>query len=203
MTRSLVRKTQPLMEDLPFSKALKSIETTRESGGMKRLLISWAADERLEGHKLPDQILSRKKSLSFRQSAKRTMMEDRGTFRLSGITAAFSMVLVCTFIHNAMFDTYLINFSVDAIVGALGLALAILNLKNQFTIVSFYGKITQMAAVDGLALVLWFLATLAFKGVDSSILIFLVAYFFNLASFKKMQQHFIEENHLEISLDTK
>lgn len=202
-TKALTKKTAALMDDQQFNKALDMIDHTQESAGMKHLLVNWAADERLEGRKLPDKLLSRKKTSSFKESVKRYMLEDRGTFRLSGVTAAFSMVLLCSFIRNALFNSYLVNFSVDALVGTVGGVLALLNLKTQFNVTAFYGSTTNMMWTDILSVVLWFMLVWAFRQFDLSILVFLVTYIFNYVRFKKMQKKFIEENHLEIDLGSK
>lgn len=199
-TKALLRKTEPLMDDPQFSKAFSQVERSDDSAGMKHLLINWAADERLAGRKIPDRLLSRKLSVSFKESARTCMMEDRGTFRLSGVVAAFAMVLVCSFFHNWMNDSYLVNFSVDALVAAAGAALAILNLRTQFMIAGWYGKKLDYILTDAAALLLWLVLSFAFRGVDTSILVFLAAYFFNLARFKKAQTAFIEENRLGITL---
>lgn len=199
-TKALIRKTESLADDTQFSNAFSQIERSPESAGMKHLLINWVADERLDGRKVPDKLFSRKKSLSFRKSVKRYMTEDRGTFRISGIVAAFSMVLVCSFFRNWMMDSYLVNFSVDAIVAAIGAGLALINLRTQFMIAGWYGKVLDYELTDGVALLLWFMLTQVFHGFDTSILVFLAAYIFNLVRFRKAQNKFIEENHFDVML---
>lgn len=203
LTKSITSNTAGLIDDVPYQKALEQIDRTDESAGMKHLLIGWAAQERLEDRKLPEKLLSRKRSTSFRDFTRKQMIEDRGTFRLSGITTAFAMVLLCSFIRNAIFGKYLVNFSVDAVVAAIGAALAILNLRTQLQTAELYGNTRPMVLTDVLALVLWFLMMQVFRNFDSSIVIFLVTYFFSLWRFKKMQEKFIQENHLEISLNAK
>ncbi|MEY8308783.1 hypothetical protein AAK899_04580 [Erysipelotrichaceae bacterium 51-3] len=197
-TKALNRKAAPLSEDVEYTRAFQGIEKMNESVGMKHLLINWVTDLRLENKKIPDKLLSRKKSASFLDSVAATLRDDLTIFRISGMINMICASLVCMFIKAVLSNNYLINFSVDALIATAALVILLLDLTSQLRTVGFYGSIKDFVLLDGLAVVLWLLLTYLLPAFDTSLIVFFAAYYFEKKKFVKMQDTFLSENKISI-----
>lgn len=197
-TKALNRKAAPLSEDVEYTRAFQGIEKMNESVGMKHLLINWVTDLRLENKKIPDKLLSRKKSASFLDSVAATLRDDLTIFRISGMINMICASLVCMFIKAVLSNNYLINFSVDALIATAALVILLLDLTSQLRTVDFYGSIKDFVLLDGLAVVLWLLLTYLLPAFDTSLIVFFAAYYFEKKKFVKMQDTFLSENKISI-----
>lgn len=195
-TRSLIKRSAPLADDPAYQRALEQIERMNESAGMKHLLADYVTDLRLENKKIPDKLLSRKQSAAFQESIEKTVTEDKGLFEISGMISMICAVLVCMFIKAVLMDRYVVNFSVDALIAAVALAFLILNLRSQWKTIRFYGSVRDYIVLDGLAVLLWIGLTWLYPPFDTSLVVFLLAYFVEKSKFKKQRETFLEENGL-------
>lgn len=135
---------------------------------------------------LKDNIQSYKKSSAFRSFADEYLKGLVGQFRMSGLVCIMAGTVVMMFIGEIIHQEYMINFSVDAIAAVIALVFLYSNLKSQISLVKQFGKGTSYIVMDVLA----FLAALIFKltlpaAFDVSLIIFLIAYFFERSRFKK------------------
>ncbi len=196
VTKALIKRSAPLADNARYQKALSDIENLSVSGGMKHILVNYVTDLALEDKKIPDKLLSRKSTTPFKESVEKTLREDTGVFELSGMISIVCATLVCMFLRALLLNNYLINFSVDALIGALALAGLILNLMSQFKIIRFYGSPYEAIALDVLAFGLWFGLLLLMPGFDTSLLVFVLTYFIEKRKFKIQTQTFLKENGL-------
>ncbi len=199
-TRALSKKAASLTEDSQYNRAFHTIETMHASVGMKHLLINWVTDLRLEDKKIPEKLLAKKKSSSFLASVSKVCKEDLTVFRMSGMISMICASLVCMFIKAVLSTNYLVNFSVDALIGTVALVLLVLDLTSQLKTVGYYGSIKYFVLLDVLALVLWFLLTYLFPAFDTSLILFLIAYYFEKKRFSEMQKKFLADNQISIEL---
>ena len=195
-TRTLQKKAMPLVEDADYNRAFGQIDKMNESVGMKHLLINWVTDLRLEDKNIPDKLLSRKKSVSFLDSVRQTTQTDMTNFRLSGMIMMITGSLFCMFIKAWMTENYLVNFSIDALIGVAAGAIFILNLGSQMRTVGYYGKTLDFFLMDGAIFVLWFLLMMMIEAFDFSLLLFLIVYFLQKKRFEKMQTEFLSNNQI-------
>lgn len=202
-SKTLLRKSEPLVNDVPYTRAIQTIDSMKESTGMKHLLAQWVTSLRLRDKKIPEKMLSRKKSTSFLDSARETIEEDLGKFRISGMIMMICATLVCLFIRSVILNTYLINFSVDAIIGVLAFAGLLLNLSTSMQTVGLYGSTRDFWLLDGAAAVLWFLLLILFPQFDTSLLLFLLTYFIERRKLKLMVRTFLKDNQIPLDLDQK
>ncbi|WP_317300612.1 hypothetical protein [Allobaculum stercoricanis] len=186
----------PLVEDADYNRAFGQIDKMNESVGMKHLLINWVTDLRLEDKNIPDKLLSRKKSVSFLDSVRQTTQTDMTNFRLSGMIMMITGSLFCMFIKAWMTENYLVNFSIDALIGVAAGAIFILNLGSQTRTVGYYGKTLDFFLMDGAIFVLWFLLMMMIEAFDFSLLLFLIVYFLQKKRFEKMQKEFLSNNQI-------
>lgn len=199
-TSALSKKAASLAEDTQYNRAFHNIETMHTSVGMKHLLINWVTDLRLEDKKIPDKLLAKKKSASFLDSVSKICKEDMTIFRMSGMISMICASLVCMFVKAVLSTNYLINFSIDALIATVALVLLVLNLSSQLKTVGYYGSIKDFVILDLLALVLWFLLTYLFPAFDTSLILFLIAYYFEKKRFSEMQKKFLADNQISIEL---
>ncbi len=199
-TKALSKKAASLTDDSQYDRAFHAIETMHTTVGMKHLLINWVTDLRLEGKKIPEKLLAKKKSASFLESVSKLCKEDMTIFRMSGMISMICASLVCMFIKAMLSTNYLVNFSVDALIATAALVLLLLDLTSQLRTVGFYGPIRDFVVLDVLALVLWFLLTYLFPAFDTSLILFLIAYYFEKKRFSEMQKKFLADNQIAIGL---
>lgn len=202
-SKSLIQKAKPLAENVSYGRAIQTIDGMKESVGMKHLLAQWVTSLALEDKKIPDKLLSRKKSASFSDSVRQTLNEDEGKFRISGMIMMISATLVCLFIRSCILNTYLINFSVDAIIGVLAFAMLLLNLSTSMQTVGLYGSTKDFWMLDIAAVVMWFLLLILFPAFDTSLLLFLITYFIERKKLKRMMKTFLKDNQIALDLDQK
>lgn len=193
------KKSMPLVDDVEYNRAFGQIDRMNESVGMKHLLINWVTDLRLEDKKIPDKLLSRKKSVSFLESVRQTTTSDMTNFRLSGMIMMITGVLFCMFIKSWMTENYLVNFSVDALIGVAAGAIFILMFGSQMRTVGLYGKTLDFFLMNGAIFVLWFLLMMMIEAFDFSLVLFLIVYFLQKKRFEKMQKEFLKSNQIALN----
>lgn len=194
--KTIQKKSMSLVEDAEYNRAFGQIDKMNESVGMKHLLINWVTDLRLEDKKIPDKLLSRKKSVSFLESVRQTTLSDMTNFRLSGMIMMITGALFCMFIKAWMTENYLVNFSIDALIGVAAGAIFILMFGGQMRTVGYYGKTIDFFLMDGAIFVLWFLLMLMIEAFDFSLVLFLIVYFLQKKRFEKMQKDFLSNNQI-------
>lgn len=195
-SKTLEKKTIPLMEDPEYNRAFNQIDKMNESVGMKHLLINWVSDLRLEDKRVPDKLLSRKKSVSFLDSVRETTAADMSSFRISGMIMMITGALVCMFIKAWMTENYLVNFSIDALIGVAAGVIFVLVIGNQMRTIGLYGKTRDFWLMDGSIFVLWFLLMMMVQAFDFSLILFLIVYFLQKKRFEKMQVKFLTDNQI-------
>lgn len=195
-SKTLEKKTIPLMEDPEYNRAFNQIDKMNESVGMKHLLINWVSDLRLEDKRVPDKLLSRKKSVSFLDSVRETTAADMSSFRISGMIMMITGALVCMFIKAWMTENYLVNFSIDALIGVVAGVIFVLVIGNQMRTIGYYGKTRDFWLMDGSIFVLWFLLMMMVQAFDFSLILFLIVYFLQKKRFEKMQVKFLTDNQI-------
>lgn len=201
ISKSLIKRSARLADHAAYQKAMDEIARMNESAGMKHILADYVTDLALADKKIPDKLLSRKKSAAFLDSVKKSLQEDKGLFEIAGMIAMICVVLVCMFVKAVMTDKYVINFSVDALIAAAAFGFLILNLRSQWKVIRYYGSAKDYILLDLAALALWFCFLLLFPAVDSSLLVFLIVYFIEKTRLKKQMEQFLKDHAIPLSLD--
>lgn len=192
-TRAFDRKTEEYAGKPEWEKAMNEIQASNGSIALKHVAAEYAASLMADQKKLPERILSKKRTESFKQSAAKTVADDRGTFQISGMITMICAVLIALFVRAVMMDKFLINFSVDALVAAAAAGFLFVNLRTQFDIIRLYSKITDFVWMDILGVALWFCLMLWLKQFDASLFIFIVVYLVERWRFDKSTQAFLKQ----------
>ena len=192
-TKAFDKKTAAYSGNPAWEKTMSEIESAKASTAMKHAAAEYAATLMSEEKKLPERILSKRRTGSFKESATQTVSNDRGTFQISGMITMICAVLIALFIRSVMMDKYLINFSVDALVAAAAAGFLIVNLTTQFGIIRLYGKTNDFVWMDILGFALWFCLMLWLKGFDASLFVFVIMYLIERWRFDQTTKTFLNE----------
>lgn len=194
MSRAMRKKSAPFENDPSWQKAFDQIERSDQSDAMKHVLACWTIERLMEHQSLPDKITSKKKTDAFAKSAMQIVKEDRSQFQMTGLISVICASLMSMFIRSSILGQYLINFSIDAAVGAIAAAFLLVNLGSQLRLVRIYGKNTDFVLLDVLSFGLWLLLCLMMKAFDTSLLVYFVCYLFEKKKFEKLTDQFLKNS---------
>lgn len=109
---------------------------------------------------------------------KNEVVEDIAKIKLSGLTIIMSGTLFIYFIWAVFNNKFLINFSIDAIVGALALVFLVKNIIMKYKIIEKYTNSKEFKFLDISSIALCFLIKWAFMiPFDFSMVILLISYY--------------------------
>lgn len=118
------------------------------------------------------------KSRDFKEEAAQFEKDIKEQFQVAGLLSCMSAVLVFLFIWAVILDRYLVNFSVDALVGVAAFFFMVHNLIMQFRLIRLAESPNRYILLDGLAFVVAFLARLWLPtGFDVSVVLFVITFF--------------------------
>ena len=76
-----------------------------------------------------------------KKNTDRQINEDKGKFLMASLTIIMTGTLFIYFLWSVINAKYIINFSVDAIVGAISFVILIRNLKLKYNILKKYNEL--------------------------------------------------------------
>lgn len=119
-----------------------------------------------------------RKNARFQTLLKAQLEAAKNAFILCGITITICATLVFFFINAMIRQNYLVNFSVDAIVGVIAAVFLIRNLQIKYGLQKKYGVLKYGILMDLIAVLLSFLLKLWLpSGLDFTLFIFMISYF--------------------------
>lgn len=198
-TKAFARQAQVYAGQPEFEKAVQSLDEAALSLGMKHLLSEYALFLTKESKSIPARLPSRKKTAPFLKFASRQLVQDKEQFGITGMMALICAMLVCLYVRSVITGRYLVNFSIDSIVGAVALVFLAVNLTGQFRLIKIYTSVRDYLLTDVLALVLWCLLLMLWPAFDTSLILFGIAFYFEKRKFIRTMQKFAASN--EIAFD--
>ena len=139
--------------DPEYAKLFFDLEDTLLHSGMSDeeidLIANTALDQLSEGmakKKKPSLIISPERDFrnwlskvkhapAYRQTQRKLLQQDYEKFTISGIWLVFCVSIILLFLKNLIMESFLINFSVDLIAGALGLVFAVRNYQIRWRVI--------------------------------------------------------------------
>lgn len=129
----------------------------------------------------------------WKEQAKKTNASSMERFRIAGMVSVMSGTLVSFFLGAILYKTYVIGFSMDALVAAAAAAFLLRNLQIQYKIAGAYG-------MGNYWLVLWILAGLLCgllkmilpPAFDGSLVVLCAAYFVAKKNLVKVQENILK-----------
>ena len=122
-----------------------------------------------------------------RRITPKEMSEDKSKISLTGLTIIMMGTLFIYFLWAVINSKFLVNFSIDALVGVVALVILIRNLKIKYSIIKKYTSEKQFMILDLVAFVLCFLIKVVVKiPFDFSLIILLISHYATKQIFNKI-----------------
>lgn len=122
-----------------------------------------------------------------RRITPKEMSEDKSKISLTGLTIIMMGTLFIYFLWAVINSKFLVNFSIDALVGVVALVILIRNLKVKYSVIKKYTSEKQFMILDLVAFVLCFLIKVVVKiPFDFSLIILLISHYAAKQIFNKI-----------------
>ena len=122
-----------------------------------------------------------------RRITPKEMSEDKSKISLTGLTIIMMVTLLIYFLWAVINSKFLVNFSIDALVGVVALVILIRNLKVKYSVIKKYTSEKQFMILDLVAFVLCFLIKVVVKiPFDFSLIILLISHYATKQIFNKI-----------------
>lgn len=122
-----------------------------------------------------------------RRITPKEIAEDKSKISLTGLTIIMMGTLFIYFLWAVINSKFLVNFSIDALVGVVALVILIRNLKVKYNIIKKYTSEKQFMILDLVAFTLCFLIKVVVKiPFDFSLIILLISHYATKQIFNKI-----------------
>ena len=122
-----------------------------------------------------------------RRITPKEMSEDKSKISLTGLTIIMMGTLFIYFLWAVINSKFLVNFSIDALVGVVALVILIRNLKVKYSVIKKYTSEKQFMILDLVAFILCFLIKVVVKiPFDFSLIILLISHYATKQIFNKI-----------------
>ena len=122
-----------------------------------------------------------------RRITPKEMSEDKAKISLTGLTIIMMGTLFIYFLWAVINSKFLVNFSIDALVGVVALVNLIRNLKIKYSIIKKYTSEKQFMILDLVAFALCLLIKVVVQiPFDFSLIILLISHYATKQIFNKM-----------------
>ena len=122
-----------------------------------------------------------------RRITPKEMSEDKSKISLTGLTIIMMGTLFIYFLWAVINSKFLVNFSIDALVGVVAIVILIRNLKVKYSVIKKYTSEKQFMILDLVTFVLCFLIKVVVKiPFDFSLIILLVSHYATKQIFNKI-----------------
>ena len=122
-----------------------------------------------------------------RRITPKEMSEDKSKISLTGLTIIMMGTLFIYFLWAVINSKFLVNFSIDALVGVVAFVILVRNLKLKYSVIKKYTSEKQFMILDLVAFVLCFLIKVVVKiPFDFSLIILLISHYATKQIFNKI-----------------
>ena len=122
-----------------------------------------------------------------RRITPKEMAEDKAKVSLTGLTIIMMGTLFIYFLWAVINSKFLVNFSIDALVGVVAFVILVRNLKLKYDVIKKYTSEKQFMILDLVTFVLCFLIKVVVKiPFDFSLIILLISHYATKQIFNKI-----------------
>lgn len=122
-----------------------------------------------------------------KQKNKQNREKDNEKIVMSGLSIVMFQTLFIYFLWSVINNKFLVNFSIDAIVGVLSFVLLVRNLKIKYEVIKRYSQINSFLAFDVIGFLVCILIKLLMESpFDFSLPILLVIYYITKKKFQNI-----------------
>ena len=125
------------------------------------------------------------KSSTFKKHAEIMVLRDDEKLKICNMMLVMSVTLTLFFLKAVLFSSYVVNFSVDAIVGCAALVFSLINVRTKYRTLRRYDLVRDFVYLDVLSLILCILFKMFFPvQVDFSLIILFIVLLNTSVTFK-------------------
>lgn len=155
----------------------------------------YASQGRLDDFVFDQSIGKMARSFSKKEAFKKYLQEmlqnDHTKFVMTGMMIVMTGTLLCVFLRAVLVQKFLINFSIDAIVGAIAILFLYRNMKSKYRMVKRYTTPKEYLMLDIASLVLCLMLKLMLPAwIDISLIILFVSYYIQKKKFDRLLKDF-------------
>lgn len=122
-----------------------------------------------------------------RRITPKEMSEDKSKISLTGLTIIMMGTLFIYFLWAVINSKFLVNFSIDSLVGVVAFVILVRNLKLKYDVIKKYTSEKQFMILDFVAFVLCFLIKVVVQiPFDFSLIILLLSHYATKQIFNKI-----------------
>lgn len=122
-----------------------------------------------------------------RRITPKEMAEDKAKVSLTGLTIIMMGTLFIFFLWAVINSKFLVNFSIDSLVGVVAFVILVRNLKLKYDVIKKYTSEKQFMILDFVAFVLCFLIKVVVQiPFDFSLIILLLSHYATKQIFNKI-----------------
>ena len=122
-----------------------------------------------------------------RRITPKEMAEDKAKVSLTGLTIIMMGTLFIYFLWAVINSKFLVNFSIDSLVGVVAFVILVRNLKLKYDVIKKYTSEKQFMILDFVAFVLCFLIKVVIQiPFDFSLIILLLSHYATKQIFNKI-----------------
>lgn len=189
--KNSLEKTSFAAEDSMENKQIEDIKRQDWPQWKKQAAITYYKQYGVTGDNSPslkkDRYRTWFRSKEFKSVLQQQIKSDQEKFIMANIAIVISVTLVFFFLNAVIRQIYVINFSVDAIVGSIALIFALKNYQIKYSVIKEYTGIKDYAIMDGCSiLICLLLKTWLPSNLDFSLFVLMVNCFVQKRNFAKV-----------------
>lgn len=174
------KESNPALRNIYANYYLEQVEKAKEDG------LEWKLDKNLG-----KEVRSWAKSQSFKKMKENLLKEDKAKFQLSGIVIVVTGTLILFFLRAILAQEFVVNFSVDAIVGAIALVFFYRNMRIKVRLLKSYEQLKDYIYMDVASFVMCILLKMWLPVMfDVSLVILVISYYVQRRKFEKYLKGF-------------
>lgn len=174
------KEPNPALRNIYANYYLEQVEKSKEEGR------DWKLDKNIG-----KEVRSWAKSQSFKKMKENLLKEDKAKFQLTGIVIVVTGTLILFFLRAILAQQFVVNFSVDAIVGAIALVFFYRNMKIKIRLLKSYEQLKDYVYMDVASFVMCILLKMWLPVMfDASLVILVISYYVQRRKFEKYLKGF-------------
>ena len=165
------KKWLPWKKDLYATYYLNQLETHMKNGHMSKFNLTLA------------NVSSWSKEDAFVEFEQSVVQNVKGKFQVSGVIIIMMATLLTFFFYEVFAQSYLFNFSIDAIVGTIAAVVLFVNVRAKYRMIKKWTQSKDFVMMDALSIVMVILLRTVLPALDFSLVVFTVSYFLQKKKF--------------------
>ena len=159
------KKWLPWKKDLYATYYLSQLHTHMQNGQMSKFNLALA------------NVNAWTKEEAFVELEKNFVQEVKGRFQTSGVIIVMMATLVTFFMYEVFAQSYMFNFSVDAVIGVLAAVVLYVNLRAKYRMIAKWTQSKDFMIMDFLCVIMVILLRTVLPQLDFSLIVYAIGYF--------------------------